>query len=94
MIFLCCSENKAEFFPFLSQNVFSAVSSETLCIATTDENAIANQDVNLSGLMPCTLEETDERMFLHALHASENYKSILIKTVDSDVAAIAISVFH
>ena len=44
--------------------------------------------------MPCTLEEADEHMFLHALHASENYKSILIKTVDSDVVTIAISVFH
>ena len=94
MSFLRCSENKAELFPFLSQNVVSAASSQTLCIATTDENVIANQDVNLSRLMPCTLEEADERMFLHALHASENYKSILIKTVDSDVATIAISVFH
>ena len=44
--------------------------------------------------MTCTSEEADERMFLHALHASENYKSILIKTVDSDVVTIAISMFH
>ena len=94
MSFLGCCENKARLFPFLSQNVFSAVSSETLCIATTDENVIANQEVNLSGLMPCTLEEADELMFLHALHASENYKSISIKAVDSDVVTIAISVFH
>ena len=92
--FLRCSENKAELFPFLSENIVSAVSSETLCIATTDENVIANQDVNLSCLMPCTLEEADERMFLHALHASENYKSMLIKTVDNDIVTIAISVFQ
>ena len=76
MGFLCCIESKAVLFPFLSQNVVSAVSSETLCIATTDENVIANQDVSLSRLMACTLEESDERMFLHALHASENYKSM------------------
>ena len=44
--------------------------------------------------MPCTLEEADQRMFLNALHASGNYESILIKTVDSDVVTIAISVFH
>ena len=94
MSFLCCSENKVELFPFLSQNIVSAVSSETLCIATTDETNIANQDVNLSILMPYTSEETDKRMFLHVLHASENYKSILIKTVDSDVVTVAISVFH
>ena len=72
MSFLHCSENKSELFPFLSQNIVSAVSSETLFIATADENVIAYQDVNLSGLMTCTLEEADKRMFLHALHASEN----------------------
>ena len=44
--------------------------------------------------MSCTLEEADEHMFLHALHASKNSKSILIKTVHSDVVTIAISVFH
>ena len=65
-----------------------------MCIATTDENVIANQDINLSGLLPCTLEEADESMFLYVLHASENYKLILIKTGDSDVVTIAISVFH
>ena len=94
MSFLSCSENQAELFPFLSQNVVGAVSSETLCIATTDENVIANQDVSLSGLMPCTLEESDELMFLHALHASENCKSISIKTVDGDVVTIGTSMFH
>ena len=94
MSFLHYRENKAKLFSFLSQNVVSAVSSKTLCIATTVENVIANQDVNLSGLIPCTSEEAEERIFLHALHASENYKSVLIKTVDSDVITIAISVFH
>ena len=94
MSFLCCSENKAELFLFLSQNAASAVSRETLCIATTDENVIADQDVNLSGLMPRTLEEADKHMFLHDPHASENQKSIIIKTVDSDVAIIATSVFQ
>ena len=68
--------------------------SETLCIATIDKKIIANQDVNLSELMSCTLGEADERIFLHALHAFENYKLILIKTVDSDVVTIVISVFH
>ena len=94
MSFLRYNGNKTELFPFLSQNVVSTVSRETLCIATIDENVIANQDVNLSGLMPSTLEEADERMSLNALRASENYRPILIKTVDSDVVTIAISVFH
>ena len=94
MSFLHCRENKAKLFSFLSQNVVNAVNSKTLCIATTVENVIANQDVNLSGLIPCTSEEAEERMSLHALHASENYKSVLIKTVDSDFITIAISAFH
>ena len=92
-VFLTSVKTKRNCFLSRSQNVVSARSSETLCIATRDENVIANQDVDSSGLMPCTLEEADERMFLHALHASENCKSILIKTVDSDVATIVISMF-
>ena len=63
---------KVELFPFLSENVVSAVGSERLCITATDENVIANQDVNLSGLMSYTLDEAYERIFLHALHTSEN----------------------
>ena len=44
--------------------------------------------------MPCDIEEADERIFLHVKHIAQEYPKILIKTVDSDVVVIALSVFH
>ncbi|XP_033096231.1 hyalin-like, partial [Anneissia japonica] len=40
------------------------------------------------------MKEADERMFVHVKHAAENFPRILVKTVDSDVAAIELSAFH
>jgi len=40
-------------------------------------------------------EETDTRMFLHAKHAADSgHRNISVKTVDSDVVAIAITMFE
>ena len=44
--------------------------------------------------MLCDIEEADERIFLHVKHIAQEYHKILIKTVDSDVVVIALSVFH
>ena len=45
-------------------------------------------------MMPCTIEEADEWVFIHANDAAKEFSRILIKTVDSDVVVIAVSVFH
>ena len=38
-------------------------------------------------------EEADERILVHLKHASSRYSLFLIKTVDSDVVVIAISIY-
>ena len=90
--FLRCSENKSELFPFLSKLLVSHVQ-EKLVVAIDDENVVSNRDIDMSSLMPCNFEEADERIFVHLKHASSRYSLFLIKTVDSDVVAIAISIF-
>ena len=62
-------------------------------VATDDENVVSNRDIDMSSLMPCNFEEDDERIFVHLKHASSRYSRFLIKTVDSDVVVIAISIF-
>ena len=43
---------------------------------------------------PCNHEEADSRMFVHAYDAARNgYKKLLIRTVDTDVAVLAITNF-
>lgn len=43
--------------------------------------------------MPCNIEEADERMFLNVNNAANQFSKHLIKTVDSDIIAISVTVF-
>ena len=61
---------------------------------TKGEMVHSNTPLELNDLMPCDIEEADERLCLHAKHAAEENQKILIKTVDSDVVVIALSVYH
>ena len=65
------------------------------CIVTTDLNTVlSNETINTDLLSPCNHEEADTRMFLHVKHAvEEGHQKICIKTDDTDVVAIAISMF-
>ena len=43
--------------------------------------------------MPCNIEVADERMLLHVNNAAKQLLKHLIKTVDSDVIVISVTVF-
>ena len=60
---------------------------------TTGENAVSNQMISLQNVAPCTHEEADTRIFVHAKHAVMlGIKLLLVKANDTDVVVIAISV--
>ena len=44
--------------------------------------------------MPCNVEKANEKIFVHALHASKKHALKMIKTVDSDIVVTAIANFH
>ena len=92
--FLRCDENKKELFPFLVNSLVENIITSGLFIGSLEDKAVANQDVDLLLLMPCNIEEEDERMFVHVQHAAELCPHVLIKTVDSDVVVIALGAFH
>ena len=50
--------------------------------------------MNLDDIRPCNIEEADERMLLHVNHATKQFSKHLIKTVDSDVIVISVTVFN
>lgn len=91
--FLRCNENKKELFPFLSKMLVKGVT-QKLVVATEDENVITNREFNTTSMEPCNFEEADERIFVHLKNISNDFPRVLIKTVDSDVVVIAISIFH
>ena len=70
------------------------VQTKKLIIRTVNEKVMSNQNVDLKDIMPCNIEESDERLLLHTQHAASTFPRILIKTIDSDVIVIAIAAFH
>ena len=52
-------------------------------------------DADLSNVVPCSHEEADTRLFLHACDAiRKGYKKLSVRTVDTDVVILAISTFN
>ena len=52
-------------------------------------------DADMTSLAPCTHEEADTRLFLHAGDAvRKGYRKLYIRTVDNDVVVLAITMFY
>ena len=69
--FLRVDENKSELFHFLAQQIVLLPASEGKAIYATDGmgvlSTVASED--LASLAPCSHEEADTRLFLHAVDA-------------------------
>lgn len=60
---------------------------------TKQDDVASNHAVTMDGLTPCSHEEADMRIFLHARNATEaGSKLLMVKANDTDVLVIAISV--
>ena len=60
-------------------------------IVTKDDIALSNHNVLLAKVSPCSHEEADTRIFVHARQAAvEGYTTLMIKANYTDVVVIAI----
>ena len=87
--------NKTELFKFLSQAIFTCFDQDDKQLVITDGEAVLRKPplLDLALLAPCSHEEADSRMLLHVSHAANHgHHKILIKTVDTDVLVLAVSV--
>ena len=63
-----------------------------LVIVTSDDEVLSSAPCDLEGMMSCTHEEADIRMFVHASDGAEHgMNKILLRPVDIDVVVIYIS---
>ncbi len=93
--FLHNDDNKTELFRLLASSLTSSPVLNGIIVATETENVLSSVDVDLSILEACNHEEADTRIFLHAKQAAQaGHRKIGIKTVDTDVVVIAISLFR
>ena len=91
------SGTKNEIFSYLSEEMKKHTLNKTYLLLTTKNGYVlsSRSDVNVDALQPCTHTEADTLIFLHLKDATENgHKIIKVRTVDTDVVILAISVFH
>jgi hypothetical protein len=91
--FLRQSENKEELFSYLTEMILKNPPAGKEIYVTDGKNVLCTTaDADLDYLQPCTHEEADSRMILHAFDAaSKMSQKILIRTVDTDVVVLAIA---
>lgn len=86
------NDNKTELFIFLADKI-AQMSARNKVIVTKEDDAVSTQTINMEELVPCSHEEADTRIFVHARHAVRHgSKAIMIKASVTDVLVIAVSV--
>jgi hypothetical protein len=88
--FLRVDSNKSELFHYLAQCAMT-LDSDKHIISTQGSIAVSNNSVELGDLSPCTHEEADSRMIVHLYHAAKDSRSIILRTVDTDVVVLAVA---
>ena len=95
--FLRVDDNKAGLFSLIAESVQSMAVPEGKEVVSTAGNKVVCQPARAhgAGSLDCTQEEADTRMFVHVADmVHHGYNHIMIRTTDSDVVVIAISVMQ
>ena len=94
--FLCVDDNKTELFKFLAQHVIClTVDNGKVLYATSAQDVLSSTcQAELSNLTPCSQEEADTRLILHAADAVvQGKRRVSVCTVDTDVVVLAATFF-
>jgi len=92
--FLAVNDNKTALFNYLF-DILSHTSEQTgkqLFVTKGVDVLSVPGEMQLNALSPCTHEEADTRLILHAQNAARNgFRVVVIKTVDTDVVVLALA---
>ena len=83
-------------FKFLSDELHRNTSEARYLLLTTKaESVLSNRHIDITNPAPCQHEEADTRLMLHLNHAAQNgHRKAYIRTVDTDVVALAMAHFN
>lgn len=88
LIFIYCSNNDCELFPFLSTQLLSGVPTNKIVVATDNEMVVSGHDFYLNDMYIVTQKkQISVCCYIHFDH-------IHIKTVDSDIVIITTAAFR
>ena len=88
LIKFLCQAWRNDPYPEKLGNKLLFITCEKQCFKVTKDGSEA------VGELSSSQEEADTRMLLHAKHASNNFKSMVIVTEDTDVFIICLSIFR
>ena len=91
--FLRIDENKSDLFHLIMDRIVDEECPGQVIVTRDDDNEVlSSAPCDLAGLMSCTHEEADTRMFVYATDGAEHgMDKNIIRTVDIDVVVICIS---
>ena len=94
--FLKDNQNKDELFQFICQELQRSTVESTYHLLTTKADIVlSNKATDITAVSPCQQEEADTRMMLHLRHAAmQGHTKAYVRTDDSDVVVLTISIFH
>ena len=89
-------ENKEELFLYLAEQLTTIGTDHGEVVSTKHESVVFNNDrTDAADLSPCTHEEADTRLLLHAADAARRgYTKVMVRTVDTEVVVIAVAKFQ
>ena len=87
--------NKTELFLYLAEQTTTLQCDTNKCIlSTSDTLVLSSSDSVTTNISPCTHEEADTRLILHASYcARSGVDKMVLRTVDTDVVVLAVSIF-
>ena len=93
--FLKVESNKTELFLYLAEQTTTLQCDTNKCIlSTSDTLVLSSSDGVTPNISPCTHEEADTRLILHASdRARSGVDKMILRTVDTDVVVLAVSTF-
>ena len=93
--FLSVEDNKTELFQYLAEQTIS-IKCEGKYLLSTYGNIVLSTSKNITRYVsPCTHEEADTRLLLHAADcAKQGFRKLMLRTIDTDVVVLAISSFN
>ena len=93
--FLRVDKNKKELFTFLTATCSTADCLDKKAMSSYDQSVVSNTSGDIGDLSPCTHEKADTRIFVHCVDSvRESNERLMIRTVYTDLAVIAISGFR
>jgi hypothetical protein len=90
--FMRISDNKTELFTMLAVYISQIETNKQIVVTSGTDIKFNQPGMDCSQLMPCSHEEADTSIFVHAAHASNcGYNKLMIRTVDTDVVVLAVA---